>query len=142
MATSSGTLRPLSVHAMIRCRQSPVAQPITPTGLGSASIQRCLSFCCTDNMLMAPRIAEHLDIRLPVMVCLDGFVISHSIETMHIEDDQRVRGFIGGHRLCAGCPVPIITKMLPCHGLRNRGRLCHRMSGSGLLRFPLLRVAV
>jgi hypothetical protein len=112
MATSSGTLRPLSVHAMIRCRQSPVAQPITPTGLGSASIQRCLSFCRTDNMLMAPRIAEHLDIRLPVMVCLDGFVISHSIETMHIEDDQRVRGFIGGHRLCASCPVPIITKML------------------------------
>ncbi len=50
-----------------------------------------------DNMLMAPVIAENMDIRLPVMVCMDGFIISHSIETMEIEDDQKVRGFIGEH---------------------------------------------
>ncbi|MFC1761712.1 pyruvate ferredoxin oxidoreductase [Planctomycetota bacterium] len=48
-----------------------------------------------DNMLMAPLIAEHAEVRLPVMVCLDGFIISHSIETMQLEDDQRVREFIG-----------------------------------------------
>lgn len=48
-----------------------------------------------DNMIMAPRIAENMDVRLPVMVCQDGFIISHSIETMEIEDDQQVRDFIG-----------------------------------------------
>jgi pyruvate ferredoxin oxidoreductase alpha subunit len=50
-----------------------------------------------DNMLMAPVIAENMDIRLPAMVCMDGFIISHSIETMQIEDDQKVRNFIGEH---------------------------------------------
>jgi pyruvate ferredoxin oxidoreductase alpha subunit len=48
-----------------------------------------------DNMVMAPVIAEHMDVRLPLMVCLDGFIISHSIETMLIEDDDAVRKFIG-----------------------------------------------
>jgi len=48
-----------------------------------------------DNLVMAPRIAEHLDIRLPVMVCLDGFIISHAVQTMKLEDDEAVRRFIG-----------------------------------------------
>jgi pyruvate ferredoxin oxidoreductase alpha subunit len=49
-----------------------------------------------DNLIMAPRIAEHLDIRLPVMVCMDGFIISHCIETMRLEEDAKVRDFVGG----------------------------------------------
>jgi pyruvate ferredoxin oxidoreductase alpha subunit len=48
-----------------------------------------------DNMVMAPVISEHADVSLPLMVCLDGFIISHSIETMQLEDDQPVREFIG-----------------------------------------------
>ena len=48
-----------------------------------------------DNLIMAPRIAEHPDVRLPVMVCMDGFIISHCIETMRLEEDARVRGFVG-----------------------------------------------
>lgn len=51
-----------------------------------------------DNMVMAPVIAEHMDVRLPLMVCLDGFIISHSIETMELEEDQAVRDFIGPYR--------------------------------------------
>jgi len=51
-----------------------------------------------DNMLMAPLIAEHPDVRLPIMVCQDGFIISHSIQTMQLEDDAAVRSFIGPHK--------------------------------------------
>ncbi len=51
-----------------------------------------------DNMVMAPVIAEHMDVRLPLMVCLDGFIISHSIETMELEEDQAVRNFIGPYK--------------------------------------------
>lgn len=51
-----------------------------------------------DNMIMAPVIAEHMDVRLPLMVCLDGFIISHSIETMELEEDQAVRDFIGPYK--------------------------------------------
>jgi len=51
-----------------------------------------------DNMIMAPRIAEHMDVRLPLMVSLDGFIISHAVETMQIEDDGRVGEFVGEPR--------------------------------------------
>ena len=42
-----------------------------------------------DNLLMAHRIAEHKDVKLPLMVCQDGFITSHSIENIElIEDDN------------------------------------------------------
>jgi pyruvate ferredoxin oxidoreductase alpha subunit len=48
-----------------------------------------------DNIIQAFRIAEHMEIRLPVMVNLDGFIISHSIETLQYLDDADVKAFIG-----------------------------------------------
>ncbi len=48
-----------------------------------------------DNLIMAPRIAEKAGVRLPVMVCLDGFIISHCLQNMIIEDDDKVKAFIG-----------------------------------------------
>ncbi|MBT3312750.1 MAG: pyruvate ferredoxin oxidoreductase [Desulfobacterales bacterium] len=48
-----------------------------------------------DNLIMAPRIAEASDVRLPIMICLDGFIISHCVQTMQMEDDDKVREFIG-----------------------------------------------
>ncbi|MCI9063922.1 MAG: pyruvate ferredoxin oxidoreductase [Clostridia bacterium] len=48
-----------------------------------------------DNMLMAHRIAEHKDVQLPLMVCQDGFITSHSIENIMLEDDTEVKKFVG-----------------------------------------------
>jgi pyruvate ferredoxin oxidoreductase alpha subunit len=48
-----------------------------------------------DNAIMAFRIAEDMDIRLPIMVNMDGFIISHSIETMEYVDDDKVKSFVG-----------------------------------------------
>ncbi|RME66242.1 MAG: pyruvate ferredoxin oxidoreductase [Nitrospirae bacterium] len=48
-----------------------------------------------DNLLQAVRIAEHPDVRLPAMVCLDGFIISHSIESMEFLPDDVVKDFVG-----------------------------------------------
>lgn len=48
-----------------------------------------------DNLIQAVRIAEHLDVRLPVMVGMDGFIISHSIESMELLEDDAVRDFVG-----------------------------------------------
>ncbi len=47
-----------------------------------------------DNIIQAFRIGEHMDIRLPVMVCLDGFIISHSIERLEYLEDGEVANFI------------------------------------------------
>ena len=48
-----------------------------------------------DNMLMAHRVAEHPDVMLPIMVCQDGFITSHAVENILIEDDAAVRAFVG-----------------------------------------------
>ncbi|MEW6117766.1 MAG: pyruvate ferredoxin oxidoreductase [Nitrospirota bacterium] len=52
-----------------------------------------------DNMIQSFRIAEHLDIRMPAMVCMDGFIISHSIERMEYLDDETVRNFVGEFKI-------------------------------------------
>lgn len=51
-----------------------------------------------DNMIQAFRIAEHEDVRLPVMICTDGFIISHSFEKMQFIDDKEVKEFVGEYR--------------------------------------------
>ncbi len=51
-----------------------------------------------DNTIQAFRIAEHMDIRLPVMVCMDGFIISHSIERIEYLEDDEVANFVGEFR--------------------------------------------
>ena len=51
-----------------------------------------------DNMLMAHRIAEHKDVQLPVMVCQDGFITSHSIENTELENDEEVKKFVGQYK--------------------------------------------
>lgn len=48
-----------------------------------------------DNLLMAHRIAEHKDVLLPLMVCQDGFITSHSIENIELLEDDKVKGFVG-----------------------------------------------
>ena len=45
-----------------------------------------------DLMVIAPRMAEHPDVLLPVLVCQDGFTITHSAEPVALlDDDERAR---------------------------------------------------
>ncbi|MGV8087360.1 MAG: pyruvate ferredoxin oxidoreductase [Candidatus Woesearchaeota archaeon] len=48
-----------------------------------------------ETTLMAVRIAEHPDIKLPVMVCQDGFITSHSMVNVNIYEDNIIKNFIG-----------------------------------------------
>jgi pyruvate ferredoxin oxidoreductase alpha subunit len=57
-----------------------------------------------DLMVMAPRIAEHPDVLLPVLVCQDGFTITHSAEPVALLEDEQVREFIGEYRI----PYPLL----------------------------------
>jgi pyruvate ferredoxin oxidoreductase alpha subunit len=50
-----------------------------------------------ENTLMAVKIAENPDVLLPVMVCQDGFITSHCVETAEILDDETVKNFIGAY---------------------------------------------
>ncbi|MBI4839409.1 MAG: pyruvate ferredoxin oxidoreductase [Nitrospirae bacterium] len=51
-----------------------------------------------DNTIQAFHIAEHMDIRLPAMVCLDGFIISHSIERIEYLEDDKIKNFVGEYK--------------------------------------------
>jgi pyruvate ferredoxin oxidoreductase alpha subunit len=57
-----------------------------------------------DLMVMAPRIAERADVLLPVVICQDGFTITHSAEPVTLLDDDEVRDFVGEYRL----PAPLL----------------------------------
>lgn len=48
-----------------------------------------------DNTIMAHRIAEHKDVELPLMICQDGFITSHSIENIELIEDDKVKEFVG-----------------------------------------------
>ena len=51
-----------------------------------------------DNLLMAHRIAENKDVLLPLMVCQDGFITSHSIENIELLEDDKVKAFVGKYK--------------------------------------------
>ena len=51
-----------------------------------------------DNTLMAHRIAENEKVLLPLMVCQDGFITSHSIENIELEEDSEVKKFVGKYK--------------------------------------------
>ena len=64
-----------------------------------------------DNMIMSVRIGEHKDIKLPVMVCQDGFITSHAIENIDLLEKEDVSAFIGERSptwsLLSGTPTSV-----------------------------------
>ncbi len=65
-----------------------------------------------DNLVMAYRIAEHKDVKLPVMICQDGFITSHAVENIELLEDEEVHNFVGEYEpenylLNADCPMAV-----------------------------------
>lgn len=50
-----------------------------------------------DNYIQAVRIGEHKDVKLPVMVCQDGFITSHAVENIDLIPDDKVKAFVGDY---------------------------------------------
>lgn len=51
-----------------------------------------------DNYIQAMPISENPDVRLPIMVCQDGFITSHAVENIELETDEMVKGFVGEYQ--------------------------------------------
>ncbi len=65
-----------------------------------------------DNLVMAYRIAEHKDVKLPVMICQDGFITSHAVENIVLLEDKEVKDFVGEYEpenylLNPQCPMAV-----------------------------------
>jgi pyruvate ferredoxin oxidoreductase alpha subunit len=85
-----------------------------------------------DLMVMAPRIAEHPDVLLPVLVCQDGFTITHSAEPVELLPDEAVKGFVGDYEvpfslLDVEHPVSMGTFALPDYYTELRQQLVAAM---------------
>lgn len=65
-----------------------------------------------DNMVQAFRISEHKDVRLPIMICQDGFITSHAVENIELLEDSEVKNFVGEYEpenylLNPECPMAV-----------------------------------
>ena len=90
-----------------------------------------------DNYLQAMRISETPDVRLPIMICQDGFITSHAVENILLEDDAAVKAFVGewnpehaligrDHPLAVGpydtCPYCMEHKVQQAEAMKNAKR--------------------
>ena len=90
-----------------------------------------------DNYLQAMRISETPDVRLPIMVCQDGFITSHAVENITLEEDAAVKAFVReycpehaligrDHPLAVGpydtCPYCMEHKVQQAEAMKNAKR--------------------
>lgn len=71
-----------------------------------------------DNVLQAFKIGEHPDVRLPVMVMLDGFILSHTVEVLNVLSDADAAAFVGEYKpstslLDVKNPITVGSLVLP-----------------------------
>ncbi len=50
-----------------------------------------------DNFIQAYPIAENAKVRLPIMICQDGFITSHAVENIELLEDKEVQAFVGDY---------------------------------------------
>lgn len=48
-----------------------------------------------DNYIQCMPISENPEVRLPIMACQDGFITSHAVENIELEEDALVKEFVG-----------------------------------------------
>ena len=54
-----------------------------------------------DTVIMAYRIAEHEDVRLPINVCYDGWYLSYLYEPVMIPEQEKVDKFLPAYKIDA-----------------------------------------
>ena len=65
-----------------------------------------------DNFIQAYPIAEDIRVHLPIMICQDGFITSHAVENIVLNEDEDVKEFVGEYKpeeflLNPGKPIAI-----------------------------------
>lgn len=82
---------PINIHCdhsdSMACRDSGWMQLYSETGQDAY-----------ENNLIAIKTAENPKVLLPIMVCQDGFITSHSVERAEFLDDATVKKFIGEYK--------------------------------------------
>ena len=88
-----------------------------------------------DNFLQAMPIGEHPSVRLPVMICQDGFITSHALENIVLLDTESVKEFVGEYHpenylLKAENPLAIGPYDLGCHYMEHKVQQAEAMKAA------------
>ena len=101
LGVASGCRSPIVMSVVNRALSAPInihcdhSDAMCERDLGWVQIYAENSQEAYDSIIQAFRIAEDLDVTLPTMVGLDGFVLSHTLENVSILPDEAVKKFVG-----------------------------------------------
>jgi pyruvate ferredoxin oxidoreductase alpha subunit len=88
-----------------------------------------------DTIIQAYRLCEDQRVMLPLMMCLDAFVLSHTVEKVVLPDQAEVVAFLPRFRplnyLDAQNPKFINVAVTPAHSMEMRYQLDHLMRSVG-----------
>ncbi len=77
-----------------------------------------------DLILLAYRIGEHREVSLPVMVCLDGYLLTHNSEIVDVPSEEQVKQFVPPfqplHKLDVEDPISMGLLFEPAHYMETR----------------------
>ncbi|MFH1406661.1 MAG: pyruvate ferredoxin oxidoreductase [Candidatus Omnitrophota bacterium] len=112
---ASGTRLPIVMAVVNRALSAPINIHCDHSDAMGARDSGWIQLFCEnaqeayENTIQALRIAEDPDVLLPVMVCLDGFIISHGVENVRVYDDAAVKKFVGEYKP----KYPLLNKQHP-----------------------------
>ena len=93
-----------------------------------------------DLMFIALKLAENDKVRLPVMVCQDGFITSHGVENITLIDNVKIKGFIRNYKpkyslLDIEHPISVGTVYFPDYYFEHKRQQIEAINQAKLL-FP------
>ncbi|MBI2372348.1 MAG: pyruvate ferredoxin oxidoreductase, partial [Deltaproteobacteria bacterium] len=107
LLVASGNRLPIVMAVAARSLSAPINIMCDHSDVMLVRDAGWLQLFCTDaqqvydTTIQAVRIAEHLEVRLPVMVCYDGFITSHALTPVEVLEDAEVQAFVGSYRAVA-----------------------------------------
>ncbi|MEZ0289960.1 MAG: pyruvate ferredoxin oxidoreductase [Sulfolobales archaeon] len=97
---ASGLRMPIVMALVARALSAPINIWNDHSDLMASNDTGWIQIVTTNNQeaydltILAYRLSERPDISLPVMVVLDGYIQSHTVEPVQLEDRERVRSFV------------------------------------------------
>ncbi len=138
---ASGNRLPIVMPMVNRTLSAPInIHGDHSDSMGSRDASWIQLFCADaqeiyDTTIMAIRIAEHPDVSLPVMICFDGFNVSHDMERVEMLDKAEVQEFIGENKpainmLDTEHPITIGSLVLPPFFFEHKLSMINALEGS------------
>lgn len=105
LGVASGCRAPVVMSVVNRALSSPInihcdhSDSMAERDMGWIQLYAENSQEAYDSIIQAFKIAENVEIMLPTMVGLDGFVLSHTLENVNVLSTETVRKFVGNRQV-------------------------------------------